>query len=281
MVVALALAGTACGGDGGSPAERADADAPTTTVAGDAGPTEAPGSTAPTTPPLTRPDWLGTRVIPDGAGPQPTPPELDPRALPTVDALPPPADGAFHAAIAAVPPDVAARSTWQPDCPVALEDLRYVTVSFRGFDGLAHTGELLVHADAADAMVAAFERLFAVGYPIEDMRISTLAELDAPNTGDGNVTTAFVCRPTRGRSSWSQHAYGRAVDVNPFQNPYVRDGTDLIPGFATSYLDRGNVRPGMIVAGDGTVSAFGDVGWQWGGAWSNPVDYMHFSANGR
>ena len=210
--------------------------------------------TAPATPPPTRPDWLGTRVLPDGAPPPPTPPELDPRLLPTVDALPPPADGAFHAEVQAVPADVVARSTWQEGCPVTLDELRYVTVSFWGFDDAAHTGELIVHRDAADGMVGVFEQLFAERFPIEDMRVSTMADLDAPNTGDGNTTAAFVCRPTRGGSRWSEHAYGLAVDVNPFQNPYSRRRRDPGPG---RQLPRpGQRATGHARAGRGPIEAF-------------------------
>jgi D-alanyl-D-alanine carboxypeptidase len=246
----------------------------------DAAEQAAPTTTAPATPPLTRPDWLGTRVLDPTAPPPPTPAELDPRRLPTIDALPPPADGGFHATVARVPREVAARSTWQPACPVRLDQLRYVTVSFWGFDDRAHTGELLVHQDAADPLVGVFRRLFELRFPIEDMRVTSQAELDAPNTGDGNATAAFVCRPTRGGSRWSEHAYGLAVDVNPFQNPYARRGS-VIPGLASSYLDRAHVRPGMIVPGGGVIEAFGSIGWAWGGAWRSPVDYMHFSAAGR
>ena len=215
-----------------------------------------------------------------GQPPPPTPPELDPRRLPTVDALPPPADGAFHATVEPVPAAVAARSTWHEACPVSLDELRYVTVTFRGFDDLPHTGELLVHRDAAEPLTQVFRRLFDERFPLEDVHVTTVAELDAPNTGDGNATAAFVCRATRGASHWSQHAYGLAVDVNPFQNPYLRDG-GVIPGLAATYLDRADVRPGMIVPGGGVVEAFADIGWEWGGTWSDPVDYMHFSASGR
>lgn len=277
----MAVLGIACGGgdDTAAPDDR-PADAATTAPAAPEGGDPAPTTTAPATSPPTRPDWLGTRVLADGEPPPPTPPELDPRILPTVDALPPPADGAFHASVQPVPADVVARSTWQPECPVTLDELRYVTVSFWGFDDVAHTGEMIVHRDAADAMVQVFGQLFAARYPIEDMRVSTMADLDAPNTGDGNSTAAFVCRPTRGSSRWSEHAYGLAVDVNPFQNPYVRDG-GVIPGLALSYVDRANVRPGMLVPGGGPIEAFAAVGWHWGGEWGNPRDYMHFSANGR
>jgi D-alanyl-D-alanine carboxypeptidase len=304
-VAGVLLVGCGAGGERGDSADGAvqpagAADDPGTTVSDDASgqsgstatpstpPSTPPPSTTPTAPSptepappaLTRPDWLGTRVLDPSAPPPPTPAELDPRRLPTVDVLPPPADGGFHATVAAVPRDVAARSTWQPACPVALDHLRYVTVSFRGFDGRVHTGELLVHRDAADPLVGVFRRLFELRFPIEDMRVTSRAELDAPNTGDGNATAAFVCRPTRGGSRWSEHAYGLAVDINPFQNPYTRRGS-VIPGLASSYLDRANVRPGMIVPGGGVVEAFAAIGWGWGGTWTSPLDLMHFSAAGR
>jgi hypothetical protein len=293
-VIAAMLAGLiGCGGGGsaGGGDDAAGRDGDRATAAAD-GRRDAPGATTSTTasddtratgttaPPVTRPDWLGTRVLDPAQPPPPTPPELDPRVLPTIDTLPPPADGAFRATVAPVPADVAARSTWQEDCPVALDDLRYVTVSFWGFDDEPHTGELLVHRDAAEPLTGVFESLFDARFPIEDVHVTSRAELDAPDTGDGNATAAFVCRPTRGSSQWSEHAYGLAIDINPFQNPYARDG-GVIPGLASSYLDRANVRPGMLIPGEGPIEAFAAIGWEWGGAWSNPVDHMHFSAAGR
>ncbi|RJQ78260.1 M15 family metallopeptidase [Amycolatopsis panacis] len=237
--------------------------------------------TSGTPPPVT---WqVGARPLPlrpDGFGEiLPTPPELVNRALPTRDLLPPPTRDRYAAKVTAVPADVLARSTWQPACPVASADLRYVTLSFWGFDGRAHTGELLVRQDAAKPVTDAFGELFAQRFPIEEMRITAPAELDAAPTGDGNNTSAFVCRPARGQASWSAHAYGLAVDVDPFCNPYTK--SDLVlPELASSYLDRKNVRPGMVLADDPVVRAFAREGWQWGGAWRSPTDRMHFTATG-
>ena len=90
------------------------------------------------------------------------------------------------------------------------------------------------------------------------------------------MTSALVCRPARGSSTWSEHAYGRAIDVNPFQNPYQK-GDVVLPELATSYLDRSYVRPGMILPADAVITAFGAQGWLWGGDWSSPKDLMHFS----
>jgi len=239
-------------------------------------------------PVLVRPAWLGTRVLPrapDGFGVRlPTPAELVDRRLPPPPPPPglpsPPSDGSFAATVGAVPADVAARSTWRPECPVALEDLRYVTATFVGFDGRTHTGELLVHAELAADVVAIMAALHAAAFPLEEVRIIAAAELDLPPTGDGNVTSAFVCRPAVRSDRWSEHAHGRALDVNPFHNPYVRDDL-VLPELAGAYVDRDAVRPGMVLPDGDVERAFAAVGWRWGGRWTTAVDWMHFSPSGR
>jgi hypothetical protein len=291
VLIASVLALAACSGTG-RPTSTAAAAAPTTpALPGTAAPstTDAARSTVATRPSpvdtgaTPAPDWLGTRALPVGpAGypaARPTPPELTDRRIVTVDHLPPPADGAFHSEVIPVPAAVQQRSTWVAGCPVAVAELRYVTVGFRGFDGRAHTGELLVHRDVAADVVTVFRALFAAGFPIERMRVTSPAEVAAKPTGDGNTTAGFVCRPTRGSTTWSAHAYGRAIDVNPFQNPY-RSGARVIPELATAYLDRGRVLPGVITATGPVVAAFRAVGWTWGGSWTSPKDYMHFSSTG-
>jgi hypothetical protein len=294
----LALA--ACGDDGtpaasGTPSPSAPSASRATTPAATP-PSASPTSTtsAPTAPVATTPAgaggatlapaWLGTRVLPTDArgygiagG---TPPELRDRRIVTVDLLPPPADGRFHATVTPVPAAVVERSTWAPDCPVPLADLRYLTVSFRGFDGRAHTGELIVHRSVAADVVTVFRRLFAAGFPIERMHVTTVEERDAAPTGDGNNTAGFTCRSAVSTSAWSEHAYGRAIDVDPFQNPYVK-GSLVLPELAGSYTDRRALRPGMITAGGPVVAAFRSVGWRWGGNWKSAKDYMHFSVSGR
>jgi hypothetical protein len=281
LVLALAAA---CGGseEGAttttSSLERATPSATSsssTSTVKDSSTSTTPPTTWPTTP---RPDWLGTRELPlrpDGLGEiQPTPPELVDRRFPTIYVLPPPETDEFSPEVEPVPDDVLERSTWKPGCPVGRDELRYVTVPFRGFDGLAHTGELLVHGDGVDAVLAGFRHLFERDFPIEEMRITRADELDAHPTGDGNNSGAFVCRPTVGSTSWSNHAYGLAVDINPFHNPYVR-GDVVIPELASVYVDRADVRPGMLTAQD--VAGFVDAGWSWGESFGDP---MHLSSDG-
>ncbi|WGL53334.1 M15 family metallopeptidase [Nocardioides sp. BP30] len=231
------------------------------------------------------PAWLGSRVLPttaDGFGVvRPTPKALRHRRWTLPDTLPMLPGKGFRSVVERAPAKVIARSTWVAACPVAARDLDWVRLTFWGFDGRRHTGELLVDHSASAAMVKVFKRLYAARWPLEQMHITTRAEAAAAPTGDGNNTSAFNCRPVRGRSTgFSQHAYGLAVDVDPFQNPYVK-GRLVLPERASWYLDRGRHAPGIITASGPVVRAFRAVGWGWGGSWHSLKDYEHFSANGR
>lgn len=233
----------------------------------------------------TPPSWLGTRVLPttpDGFGVQrPTPPELRVRRFTLADSVAMLPGRGFASRISSPAPDsVIARSTWAPGCPVAAEDLAWVRLTFIGFDDARHTGELLVNADVADDVVTVFHRLYDARFPLEQLRITTKEEQTAPPTGDGNDTGSFNCRPVRGATTYSQHAYGLAIDVNPFQNPYIK-GELVLPELAGAYTDRGWKRPGMILPGGPVVRAFAAVGWTWGGTWHSLKDLQHFSVNGR
>ncbi|MGQ0465705.1 MAG: M15 family metallopeptidase [Sporichthyaceae bacterium] len=243
-----------------------------------------PSSTSTPTP---TPAWVvGARTLPlraDGFGVVSTTPKvLRVRDLPTTDVLPPPPGGRWASTIAPIDAELRARmgETWQRGCPVPLADLRYLNVSFRGFDGAAHTGELIVHRRHARDVVGVFQKLFRADFPIESMRLNTGADLTAPPTGDGNNTSSFVCRKARQQTRFSAHAYGLALDLNPFQNPYQR-GDLVLPELSSSYLDRSWRRPGMLFRGGVAVRAFAAIGWKWGGNWVRTKDTMHFSATGR
>jgi D-alanyl-D-alanine carboxypeptidase len=284
LLIAMSVGACAAPPRGDRPPAAAKPAAPATTAT-TAPAREAARPSGQASPPTTAGWPLGARPLPlrpDGYGKVlPTPPQLRRRALATVDRLPPPRDGRFSSAIAPVSPAIRGRmgTSWSPRCPVGLADLRYLTVSFHGFDGKAHTGELVVHQRVARQVVGVFARLYRARFPIEEMRLVTTADLDAHPTGDGNNTAAFVCRAARQQTRWSAHAYGLAVDVNPFQNPFHR--RDLVlPERASAYLDRGWARPGMIRPGDVVTKAFAAVGWAWGGDWRSPTDPMHFSATG-
>lgn len=204
------------------------------------------------------------------------PPATTTSAPPPTTTTQPPFTGAVSAVTAADLP-----STYRPGCPVGPADLRMLRMSFWGFDGQTHVGTMVVNASAASAVLSVFSTLYAEHFPIRKMQpVDAYGGSDAASTADDN-TAGFNCRyaVAPGPPSWSAHAYGDAIDVNPFENPYI-EGGQVQPAGATAYADRADVRPGMAEPGGQLVEAFAAVGWQWGGRWTDSPDYQHFSATG-
>lgn len=232
----------------------------------------------------TRPEWLGKVPLETNSqgeiDPRETPPRLLNRAFPSHDTLPPPVSTQFESSVTAFAGEPLTRSSHYSECPVQPQDLRYLTLTFWGFDGRAHTGEMVVHADVAADVVSVFAKLFDAKFPIEEMRIATTNDFTKPPTGDANNTSGYECRKVTGGQRWSDHALGTAIDVNPFHNPYVRGGV-VLPELAEAYLDRTNRSTGMISPNDVVVEAFRDIGWGWGGNWNSLKDWQHFSLSGR
>ena len=166
-------------------------------------------------------------------------------------------------------------------CP-ARADLRLLTVPHVDFKGRTRRGQLIVAKDVAQDVLDIFADLHAVGYPIQSMRLVHRFRGDDGFSMAANNTSAFNCRVVAGTSRLSQHALGRAVDINPVQNPFVT-GRRTSPSAGVDY-DRPDERTartkGVITAGDAVVTAFKKRGWGWGGDWSSMKDYQHFSATG-
>ncbi|MDP9342716.1 MAG: M15 family metallopeptidase [Actinomycetota bacterium] len=194
----------------------------------------------------------------------------------------------FLGTVSSIPPGLAGSMrgrTWHPGCPVPLPDLRLLTLRYWGFDGRVHQGPMVVNATAADEVVTVFGRLFRARFPIERIHLAIpFRGVDAPPTDRRDFTMGFNCRPAltaRGPlASWSQHAYGLAIDVNPLQNPYVASDGFIRNYHSRRYGDRPQHLRGMIHPGDAVVRAFTSIGWTWGGDWSGDQDYMHFSLTG-
>jgi hypothetical protein len=195
----------------------------------------------------------------------------------------------FHTSIEPLPAPVRAGLEgrfWHAGCPVPLSHLRVLTVTQWGFDGHAHTGQVIVNQDAAAPLARVFRRLYVLRFPIRHMRLVDAYGPARAQPADGDVSAAFECRQAvpspcsggTGTGSWSQHAYGEAIDLNPIENPYVGCGRTRKRS-SEPYLDRSRSRPGMVTPA--VVQAFRSIGWGWGGSWAGSTrDYMHFSASG-
>jgi hypothetical protein len=171
-------------------------------------------------------------------------------------------------------------SSWRSGCPVPLSDLRLLEIVHRDFDGADRVGLMVLHHDAVDDARAALTTSYESGFHVERMRLIDRYGADDDRSMADNNSSAFNCRRITGSSAWSEHAYGRAIDLNPVQNPYV-SGSTVLPPAGSAYTDRSDVRRGMLTRDGATVQAFLDRGWGWGGDWSSLEDYMHVSSTGR
>lgn len=173
--------------------------------------------------------------------------------------------------------------SWHANLPCpAREDLRLLTVPYVDFKGRTRQGELIVAADVSKDMLDIFADIHAAGYPIQSMRLVHHFRGDDGFSMAANNTSAFNCRVVAGTSRLSQHALGRAIDINPVQNPFVTGGRTS-PSAGVDYdtpSERKRAAKGVITAGDAVVTAFKKRGWGWGGDWTSMKDYQHFSANG-
>jgi len=183
----------------------------------------------------------------------------------------------FHAG--PLPPALLARvkaSTWHNGCPVPPDDLWQLDVSYWNFGGLSANGLLIVHKDVASDLTAIFSQLFRHGFLIERMEpVENFGGSD-DRSMEANNTSAFNCRDITGeRGKFSNHSWGRAIDVNPLTNPYVK-GEAILPVQGKAFLDRSRAYPGVILANSFIVRLFEQHGWIWGGSWRDRKDYQHF-----
>ena len=190
----------------------------------------------------------------------------------------------FHGIAAPIDAAMRERMTgvsWHRGCPVGLGRLRLLTVTHWGFDGGVHRGRLVVNRDAVGAMLGAMRSLFRLHYPIRQMRLVDSFGADDHRSMAADNTSAFNCRFVAGSGGvWSEHAYGRALDLNPLENPYVTASGYVSPPAGAPFADRSRYAKGLIHRGGPVVAAFAAVGWKWGGNWPWPRDYQHFSATG-
>ena len=168
---------------------------------------------------------------------------------------------------------------------IDLDDLRYLKMLHVNFDGDYQVGEMIVNEDVASDVLEIFEILCAEGYEIYSMYLIDDFWAGDPDDSDwysidANNTSCFCYRTATGSGNLSKHALGRAIDINPQQNPYVTYDSDGDAHYshdnASDYVYDRYTGDHMITIYDRAYELFTDYGWSWGGNWSSPKDYQHF-----
>ena len=191
----------------------------------------------------------------------------------------------FSANVSPITPQIKKRmingGSYRAGCPAPLSSLKFVTLKYIGFDGKEHTGELIVNKSVTKDIVSIFKSLYDAKYPIRKMHLvsnyggSDFASIEADNT------SAFNCRPVDGTNKWSKHSYGKAIDINPIENPFVTRSGHTSHKASRKFVRRAKASNSsayraLMLRNDYIVKIFKQHGWRWGGDFNSYKDYQHF-----
>ncbi len=192
----------------------------------------------------------------------------------------------YQADISQITPQIKERmikgSSYREGCPVGLDDLRYLTIKYKNFVGREQIGELIVHKDVANDIVQIFKALYEADYPIYQMRLVSDFQGNDWQSIEADNTSGFNCRKATGSKQWSKHSYGKAVDINPIENPYISRNGHISHKASLDYRKRVHKKSSaadkaILLSNDKVVNIFKKYGWQWGGEWYGVKDYQHFN----
>ncbi|MGH3488343.1 MAG: M15 family metallopeptidase [Actinopolymorphaceae bacterium] len=171
------------------------------------------------------------------------------------------------------------RYSYRSGCPLGPSQLRVVRMPFRNWALDDQYGTVIVRARVVNDIAAVFKSAHARTWAIRRVQPVDAYKGSDPASMRADNTSAFNCRKVTGNPyRLSRHSYGDAIDINPFENPYVT-ARKVYPEGSRTYLNRKNYRKGMLRRGDAVESVMRRLGWPWGARWRYP-DYQHFSENG-
>jgi poly-gamma-glutamate synthesis protein (capsule biosynthesis protein) len=173
-------------------------------------------------------------------------------------------------------------NSWRKGCPVSLSDLRYIEVDYLDFTDNISRGEIIVHKDVAEDVVSIFKELYNMNYAINQMRLVSDYNGNDWKSIEADNTSAFNCRKATGSQKWSKHSYGKAIDINPIENPYISKKGHISHKASQKYRKRvhrnlSNLKDrALLLKNDPATKVFKSHGWRWGGDWNTIKDYQHF-----
>ena len=192
----------------------------------------------------------------------------------------------FHAKIYNIAPKLKEKmingNSWHRGCPVDIVDLRYLRLNYINFQGEERVGELIVHESVADDVVNIMRELYEIGYPVNQMRLVSDFGGNDWKSIEADNTSAFNCRKATGSKKWSKHSYGKAIDINPIENPYISRRGHISHKASQKYRKRRHRDNSMadravLLKNDEATKIFESYGFSWGGDWRYTKDYQHFS----
>ena len=187
--------------------------------------------------------------------------------------------------------DMIKKNIWSSKCPVSLDRLNLLKLSYVDFDGNEHhDGSMIVLDVVSDHVINIFKELFEKKFPISSIHLINEYNGNDKLSMENNNSSAFNCRLIENSNIYSIHSYGLAIDINPQQNPYLltnyeinKNSIPIYPSLGMEYVNRKNIRSGMVEtiinaeSKQTVIDIFHKNGFTiWGGNWNDPIDWHHF-----
>ena len=170
--------------------------------------------------------------------------------------------------------------SYKHNCSIKCDELRYLHLLHYTIDGSIKLGEMICHKDVAKDLINIFRQLYEAKYPIERMQLIDDYNADDITSMNHNNTTCFNYRAVAGSKKLSNHSMGKAVDINPLYNPYVKRRSDgsykISPETGRKYANRSRNFKYKIDKDDLAYRLFTKYGFRWGGNYRSLKDYQHF-----
>jgi hypothetical protein len=149
--------------------------------------------------------------------------------------------------------------------------IRAVPVRYLDFSGKIQQGTIEVDSSLAREVAEIFQEILALQFPLRQVRPMSEFQGDDDSAMRAGNTSGWNWREAKGTGSLSWHALGRAIDLNPWENPWVK-GKRVRPHGAV----HDTTKPGTLWSGHPVVKVFRKRGWHWGGRWTRVRDWQHF-----
>jgi hypothetical protein len=153
-----------------------------------------------------------------------------------------------------------------------VDSLSLIDVFYYSFDGLKHQGQIIVNSALEDDLYEIFALIEKIRFPIGHVIPIVAYQWDDHSSMVDNNSSAFNFRIIEGTTKLSLHSFGRAVDINPVQNPVIYPNGVIAPQSAKHSPSKA----GTFSAKNPVVREFIQRGWHWGGNFEQPKDYHHF-----
>lgn len=152
-----------------------------------------------------------------------------------------------------------------------IDQLTLLDVQYLSKDGKIHQGQLVINKAVKDDVEAMFKFMLDEKFVIEKVIPIVKYGWSDDRSMEDNNTSSFNYRKIAGSDKISNHALGRAVDINTRWNPAVHP--DRVSPKNGKYNPKAR---GTLTAGCAVTKKFKSLGWVWGGDWHSFQDYQHF-----